>query len=96
MAILWIAFAMLIFRKFSVRTCIYVQWMMYVVDILLALNAFAYGGIVFRILTVAIAIIDAIAFIVCGVLANTLWRDEGVRTLEAFNNDETIEERMNK
>jgi hypothetical protein len=96
MAVLWVVFAMLFLRKFSLRTCVCVQYMMYVVDALLVLNAFAYDSIVLRILTVAIAIIDAIAFIVCGVLANTSWRDEGVRMVEGFNDDESLEEYINK
>ena len=96
MALLWVIFAMLYLKKFSIRTVVYAQYMMYVVDVLLMLNAFAYDSIVFRILTVAITVIDAIAFIVCAVLEHTLCSDNARGAFDCFVNDGTINDYINE
>lgn len=97
MAILWVIFAMLYLKNFSIRAVVYAQYMMYVVDVLLMLNAFAYGGIVFRILTVAITVIDVIAFIVCAVLVHTSPCSDNARDAsDCFVNDGTVDDYMNR
>ena len=96
MGVLFVTVTVLFKRNWKMRTVKIGQILLYIIEALLVMNAIKYGGLGFRIISIALAVIDIASYMIFLItyLKGYVPYSTVEAAFEGFAKDETVEECM--